>query len=315
MITREQIARRVKLRDLHNLITVARAGSMAKAATILSVSQPVISKNIANMEHALGVRLLDRGPRGVELTIYGRRLLAAGFAVFDELRQGVVEIEHRANPAAGDLSFGCNEASTLGVAPTIIARVRREHPAFFMRVVLVNTAEQQRHELSQRTIEFAIGRISSQFRDSEFATETLFEERLFAVAGAGNPWARRRRIELAELADEPWIMPPLASVAGQLVADVFHAAGLPVPGCAVTTSSFQLNHRLLEDGPFLALLPASTLPSMTMSSSLRILPVVLPERLSPVGIIRLKNRQVSPVAEIFIEAARSVARSTMARTC
>lgn len=305
----EQIGRRLKLRDLHYLMTVVQAGSMAKAGTLLSVSQPVISKIIADMEHMLGVRLLDRSPRGVEPTIYGRRLLASGYAVFDELRQGVIEIEHLSDPAAGELSIGSNEASTLGIVPTVIAKVRRQHPRFFIQVVLANTAAEQRRELSQRRIEFAIGRVWAPSLDREFETEVLFDQKFFVVAGAQNPWTRRSRVKLAELIAGPWVMPSRQGVSGQLAAEVFRASGLEPPPSNVVTSSFQLIHRLLEDGPFLALLPASMLPSLTKNASLRIVPVSLPDQSSPVGITKLKNRRLSPVAEIFIDAARAVAKS------
>jgi DNA-binding transcriptional LysR family regulator len=66
----QRISRQLKLRDLHVLMAVARSGSMGKAASALSVSQPAISKAIADMEAALGVKLLDRNPRGVVPTIY-----------------------------------------------------------------------------------------------------------------------------------------------------------------------------------------------------------------------------------------------------
>jgi DNA-binding transcriptional LysR family regulator len=305
----ERIVRRLKLRDLHCLLTVVQAGSMAKAATLLSVSQPVISKIIADAEHLLGVRLLDRSPRGVEPTIYGRRLLSAGYAVFGELRQGVIEIEHLSDPAAGEISIGSNEASTLGIVPTVIAKIRSKHPRFFIQVILVNTGAEQRRELSQRSIEFAIGRVWAPFSDRDFESEILFEQRLFVVAGAHNPWTRRRRVKLADLIEAPWVMPSLDGAAGQLAAEVFRASGLEMPHITVVTSSFQLNHRLLEEGPFLALLPASVLPSVTKNSSLQIVPVSLPNQSSPVGITKLRNRRLSPVAEIFIEAARSVAQS------
>jgi DNA-binding transcriptional LysR family regulator len=77
----------------------------------------------------------------------------------------------------------------------------------------------------------------------------------------------------------------------------------------VVTSSFQLTHQLLEEGPFLTLLPTYVLPSLTKTLSLQILPVLLPHQSEPVGIVKLRNRKLSPVAEIFIEAARAVARS------
>ena len=87
----DRIGRRMKLHDLHVLMAVAQAGSMSRAAQLLNTTQPAISKSIADLEHAIGVRLLDRGRQGAEPTEYGRALLDGGVAVFDDLRQAVRE--------------------------------------------------------------------------------------------------------------------------------------------------------------------------------------------------------------------------------
>src|SRR5215211_6686883 len=115
----DRVGRRLKLRDLHILLTVAKSGSMGKAATELAISQPSVSKAIADAEHAIGLRLLDRGPRGIEPTIYGRALLKCGTAVFDELRQGVKELEFLIDPAAGELRIGCTETMAAGFASSV----------------------------------------------------------------------------------------------------------------------------------------------------------------------------------------------------
>src|SRR3954453_17781621 len=104
-----RIGRRVRLRDLHILSVVVEAGSMAKAATRLHMSQPSISEAIANLEAALRVRLLDRGPRGVEPTRYAITLLRRARVVFDELSQGVRDIEFMADPTVGEVRIGCPE--------------------------------------------------------------------------------------------------------------------------------------------------------------------------------------------------------------
>ena len=88
-----QIGRRLRLRDLHLFFTVVQEGSMAKAASRLGISQPAVSEVIAALEDALGVRLFDRNARGVEPTVYGRALLKRGRAAFDELKQGIRDIE------------------------------------------------------------------------------------------------------------------------------------------------------------------------------------------------------------------------------
>src|SRR2546430_8276159 len=94
----QQIGRRLRLRDLFVFFTVVEYGSMAKAATKLGVSTPSISEVIAGLEHALGVRLLDRSPKGIVTTPYGEAILARGRAAFDELRQGIGDIEFIADP-------------------------------------------------------------------------------------------------------------------------------------------------------------------------------------------------------------------------
>src|SRR5690349_16499796 len=105
----DRIGRRLKLRDLHVVMSVAQYGSMGKAAAEIAISQPAVSKAIADVEHTLQVRLFDRTPVGVEPTRYGRALLKWGDAVFDDLRQGVKEIEHLADPTTGELRLGCTE--------------------------------------------------------------------------------------------------------------------------------------------------------------------------------------------------------------
>src|SRR5216684_4094101 len=102
----DRIGRRIRLQDVHVLMAVVQAGSMRKAAQQLNTSQPNISKSIADLEQALGVRLLDRQRQGVEPTEYGRALLDCGIAVFDELRQGVKNIEFLADPATGEARVG-----------------------------------------------------------------------------------------------------------------------------------------------------------------------------------------------------------------
>src|SRR3954453_6756732 len=95
------IGRRLRLRDLHILSVVVQSGSMARAASQLAMTQPAVSESVASLEAALGVRLLDRSPRGVEPTRYAHALLKRGHVVFDELMQGVRDIEFLANPRVG----------------------------------------------------------------------------------------------------------------------------------------------------------------------------------------------------------------------
>src|SRR5215475_2830910 len=98
-----RLGRRLRVRDLYILSTVVKSGGMARAARQLAMTQPAVSAAIANLEHMLGVRLLDRSPRGIEPTIYAEAMLKRSVAVFDERRQSVSDVESLANPAIGEL--------------------------------------------------------------------------------------------------------------------------------------------------------------------------------------------------------------------
>src|SRR5215467_13181931 len=123
-----RIGRRVRIRDLHVLLSVVQHGSMARAAAHLNVSQPAISDAVATLEAALGVRLLDRSRKGVEPTVYGATLLKYGSMAIDDLRQGIKEIEFLADPAAGELRIECPESVAAGPLVPIIERLTDCYP-------------------------------------------------------------------------------------------------------------------------------------------------------------------------------------------
>src|SRR5262249_17483683 len=108
------VGRQLKLRELYILSAVVQWGSMPKASDPVALSQPAVSEAIASLEATLGVRLLDRNRRGIEPTIYAQALLKRGTVVFDELKQGIREIEFLADPATGEIRIGCSEALAAG---------------------------------------------------------------------------------------------------------------------------------------------------------------------------------------------------------
>src|SRR5215471_17435586 len=116
----DRIGRRMKLHDLHVLMAVMQTGSMGKAAALLNTTQSAVSRSIAELEQTIGVRLLDRHAQGVELTHYGRALLKRGTVAFDELKQGVQDIEFLANPGTGELFIGSSSAVSEGIVLTVI---------------------------------------------------------------------------------------------------------------------------------------------------------------------------------------------------
>jgi DNA-binding transcriptional LysR family regulator len=303
----DRIGRRMKLQDLNVLMAVVQAGSMSKAAGLLNTTQSAISRSIAELEHTIGVRLLDRSPQGVEPTHYGRALLKRGVAAFDELRHGVQDIEFLSDPGAGELRIGGSAALAEGIVLAVIDRLSRQYPRIVIHFVPGGLLKQY-GELRERRIELAFARISGPAPEDDMNVEVLFEEQLVVVAGIENPWVRRRKIALAELVGEPWSWPPPGSSFNLLVVEAFRASGLKPPRAMVYTDAPNIRIRLAATGRFLTVVPAAMLRLPAKNELLKMLPVELPTTRRPIGIITLKNRTLSPLAELFIQCARDIAK-------
>jgi DNA-binding transcriptional LysR family regulator len=303
----DRIGNRMKLQDLHVLMTVVQAGSMGKAAQILNTTQPNISRSIGELEQALGVRLLDRHRQGIEPTEYGRALLDCGAAVFDDLRQGVKNIAFLADPTAGELRIGTTTFLAASFVSALVDRLSLRYPRIVYHLVTGYT-ETLHQELAERNVDLLIIRGSGPIADPRYDFEFLFDDSYVVAAGAQNQWGRRRRIEIAELVNELWVLPPPDSVIGSIVMDAFRASGLDYPPVSVVTDCPHMRISLLATGRFVTIFPASAFRFLAKRSELKILPVELPTARRPNGVVTLKNRALSPVAKLFIDCAREVAK-------
>jgi DNA-binding transcriptional LysR family regulator len=303
-----RIGRRLRLRDLHILSVVVQWGSMAQAATHLAMSQPAVSDAIAALESALRVRLLDRSPKGIEPTLYAQALLKRCNVVFDELRQGVRDIESLADPAVGEVRVASPETFASGLLPAAIDRLSRRYPRIVVRVVQVDTSTVEFRELRERKIDFALARIHSEFREDDLEAEVLFQDTHRVVASTRSRWARRRKISLVELVNEPWIF-PATQVIDALIGEAFAVHGLQTPQERVSASSILLRNHLLATGRFLTVLPDSVVRLNATQWSVKALPIDLGANPRPVAVVSLKNRTVTPAAQLLITHLRAVANT------
>lgn len=304
----ERIGRRLKLRDLHILMTVVQCGSMGRAASSLAISQPAVSKAISDLETTLKVKLLDRTGQGVEPTLYGQAVLKWGLTIFNDLKQSVAEIEYLADPTRGELRLGCTEPMAAGFVSTVIEQLTRQYPKLIFHVTQADSGTLQNRELKTRNIELLVGRIPDLAPADETEAEVLFNEPIVAVAGVRSKWVRRRKVEWAELSDEPWILPPSNSIGMALFTEAFRNSNLPPPQSTVVAFSLQLTTSLLATGRYIGLVPGSMLRVSGDRLGIKALPLKLPVRAGPAGIVKLKNRMLSPVGQIFVEKARELAR-------
>lgn len=302
----DRIERRLKLNDMRILLSVVEAGTMGKAAERLGTSQPAISRAIAELEHELGVRLLDRSRRGIEPTSYGRALIKRGVAVFDELQQGVRDIEFLADPTAGELRVGASIAVAAGFVVAAVDRLTRRHPRLNFHLFAADTATAY-HALAERKIDLAIVHMIEPLPTGELDAEVLFREPQVVAAAPTNRWTRRRSVQLADLMNEPWTLAPFETQFGSLAIEAFRASGLGLPKMLIT-SSLPARQSLVATGRFLTMVPRVVLAFPHGSASLKRLPINLAGTERPVGMVTVKNRTLNSVAQLFRDCVRDMAK-------
>jgi DNA-binding transcriptional LysR family regulator len=301
-----EIGRRIRLRDLHIFLTVSQCGSMAQAAAQLGVSQPAVSGIIADLERTLGFPLFERSTRGVKPTVYAHAMMDRSIAAFDELKQGIRTIESLADPAAGEIWIGSIETITNLMLPSVLQDFMRLYPRVVVNVARLSSPTPDFRELSERKIDLVLARKTEPASNSnELAFQPLFDDRLVIVASARSRWARRRKVDLEELVEEPWVLTPPDCWIHTGIKEAFRTRRLQGPRVRLMTPSMSLRMSLVATGPYLTAFPGSHRSFDTNRWSVSILPVDLPDCLFPLAIITLKGRRLNPVASRFIEHLRS----------
>lgn len=306
----KRVERRLKLHDLRILMSVADAGSMSKAAKELATSQPAISRTIADLEHSLGVRLLDRGPQGIVPTPYGEAILKRSIAVFDQLRLGVRDVQSLVDPSAGEVRIAATVGPAIGFVPEVIDRIGRRYPRIACRLT---TGEHEGifRKLEDREADLAIVFLTSAVDRRRMEAEALFHAGpAVVVASANNAFSRRRNITLADLMSEPWALPEPGGLFGYN--HIFHAAGLEPPTLAVIADSIPIRLALAARGRFLTMMPEPILRLSGRGMALKILPIPRTPGRYDIGFVTLKNRTLTSAAQIFIGYCREVAKDVKA---
>lgn len=182
---------------------VAQAGSISRAATAVSVSQPAVSRQIAELESQLGVTLLDRLPRGVRLTEAGAILADYAHrwrALEDEAERALDEYR---GLKRGRLTIGASLTIGGYLLPRMLAEFRRRCPDVELQVEIANTERIQR-ALLDGTIE--LGLTEGPVESAELESAVFYRDELVAIAPAGHPLLKRAPVTVRELCREPLLL-------------------------------------------------------------------------------------------------------------
>lgn len=284
-------------------LTVARLGSLTRAAAALRIAQPTLTVQLRQMEAALGLQLLDRGRHGAVPTAAGRELLPECERLVSDFDALIANARDVVTHRAGTVRIAVLPSVGAAFLPAVLARLHAHSPG--IRVVVRDAvAHRAAAMVMADQVELGLSILPEGAASAGVEAEPFFEDRLVAALPDGHPMAARRSIRLPDLAAERLILTDPESSVRMLVDRGFAEHGLYVsPACEVTYMSTAVG--LVRAGLGIAILPSSA-ADLRVAPLLRTRPVVRPAMARRIGIIRRAGRVLSPPAEAFVAALRQL---------
>lgn len=299
---------RIKTRHLRLVVALAQEGSIHRAAAALAMTQPAASKLLRELEQILDAPLFERLARGVVPTVYGQSLLRHARLVVGSLDQVGDDLQALKSGALGHVAIGAITAPGVGLLPQVVAQVKRAHPGIRLSVE-IETSNVLLERLAQDKLDLVIGRMGTDHDKLAMCYEPLAFEPVCAVARPGHPLLACQRLELADVADAAWIVPPAGSVLRHRFDLMFQRASLSLPANVVETAALLFTTRMLECSDMLAVLAAEVAAYYAAHHMLAVLPVSLPCHMDDFGIITRSDQLMSPSAQRVTAMLREMARA------
>ncbi len=306
------IRSRLKTRQILLLVHLDEQRSVLRAAAAAGMTQPAASKLLGELEEALGVALFERHARGVEPTWYGEILVRHARAALAELARAHEEIEALRAGLAGKASIGTVVTPGTGLVPTAVARLKRRHPRILVRIDL-DHSEALVGRLVAGELDMAVARIRDAQTAGDLDFEPLGDEPQSVIARADHPLARKRRLGVADLARQGWVLPPSGSALRDELDAMFLEHGLDPPANVVEASSLLVVISLLSSTDMVVSLPKESVRPYCAAGVLTVLPITLKVRMESFGIVTRRGRRLSPGAETLLAVLRATAARLYSR--
>jgi DNA-binding transcriptional LysR family regulator len=286
----------INLRQVRSFVAVAQLKSFTRAATLLHLSQPALTVQIRRLEDALGVRLLDRNTRAVDLTRVGRDLMPVFQRLLRELDAVILDTRDLAAKRRGIVRIPSLPSFAAGVLPEVIARFRKQHPrvSFQIRDAIAN-----RVLAYVRDEDVDIGVIGGEVPDAEIEVVYSMQDRMHVVFPAGHPLQRVRTVTFEAVADYPLVlMDPDTSVRQLVDAACMDIKRMTIPACEATYMMTAVG--MVRAGLGIAILPASA-PEIRTEPGLRSRPIDGPRFARTIAIIKKSGRTLPPATASSLE--------------
>lgn len=295
-------------RQLACLLTISRQGSFSRAAAQAGLSQPALSRTIAQLERTIGARVLERGRFGARLNDLGLALARHAEAVAVQIRRaGEAAALHREN-LGGTLVVGVTPITAAELVPRAVARLTEKHRGLSIRIMEL-PFERGRAALKRGEIDLYVGPLQQLGEPSEFAEETIVTDPLCVVVATSHPLARRRSLRLEQIALEDFVLPIGSNALVRQLQALFLTASLAYPRATVTTDSMLVLKGLVQHGRLVTIMPRTLVDLECRAALLHAIKLDSPGNSRLVGLAWSPDRPLGPLTSGLIEELRAIGKT------
>ena len=302
----------LKLRHLQLIVALDEFRHLGRAAEFLSLTQPAVSKSLAEIERMFGFDLFVRSTRGTEPTPYGATAVRFARSVLADYDRTRDEFAAVARGAAGRASIGAMVVATPGLLARAVALLKARS---VQTTVAIEEGDLTRllPRLRVGELDLFVGRLEPGYASPDLETEALYDEPMAIVARPDHPQALARKPSWDALASLPWVVPPSWASSRIKLEQMFYKHKLDPPVDVIESASFLVTLTFLRQRAALAFVARSVAQYLEREGLAVTLQVKVPIELPPVGIITVRGRRRTPPCERMIECLREAARDLIER--
>ncbi|HEX5080225.1 MAG TPA: LysR family transcriptional regulator [Geminicoccaceae bacterium] len=297
----------MELRQIHYFLAVVKHRNLGRAAQELNIAQPALSKSIRRLEQQLQVKLIERHPRGVEPTAFGKALAAHAELIAVEVGHAMNTICALRQSRRGHVTVGAAPGSSTDLLPRATSALLRKNPD--LRITVIGgLSDTLLDSLSQGALDFMISGLSGVAPAANLMHERLFTDRVTVVARAGHPLAGQARLDPDHLVGQKWVLPNPNVLTRQQLEAFFRTQNLAPPDVVIETNSVSHIMAVLRYSDLLSFMPQPLIEFSGGAGDL--VPLDLPEAVwhRPVGLSYRRRGFMSPASKALIEELRRTAR-------
>ncbi|KQW61710.1 MULTISPECIES: pca operon transcription factor PcaQ [unclassified Ensifer] len=297
---------RVKFRHLQTFVEVARQKSVMKAAELLHVSQPAVTKTIRELEEVLGVAVFEREGRGIKITRYGEVFLRHAGAALTALRQGLDSVSQERSGDGVPVRIGALPTVSTRIMPKAMSLFLKEDTGARIKIVTGENAVLL-EQLRVGDLDLVVGRLAAPEKMTGFSFEHLYSEQVVFAVRAGHPLLSGAQSAFAHLGDYPVLMPTRASIIRPFVEHFLIANGIPGLPNQIETVSDAFGRAFVRASDAIWIISAGVVASDIEDGTLAVLPIDTSETKGPVGLTMRADSIPSLPLSILMQTIREAA--------